>query len=214
MTNLHRVGLKFLAAVLLTATLGIVTVTAQSPLLAAEARGIRGRAQFSTGGGPFQPLKSGTALRPGDVVQTATDSAVDIYLGPAAGTVRLTETATMSIDKMLVSDTNSEVELNLKAGELLGNVSPSAGTSKFVVKAAAGMGAMVKGQFRFDSRGYVVLVDGKAIFVTTPETGDPVAHTLSAPPAVYFSPGTGVQPAPAQLVKEVQKQAKARLPKG
>ena len=205
---------RFLVAALLAAGPLISTASAQSPLLAAEVKGIRGRAQFSTGGGPYQPLKGGTVLRPGDVVQTASQSALDLYLGPAAGTVRLTESATLSIDKMMVNDTASDVELHLKGGEMLGKVSGAVGTSKFIVKTAAGFGAVVKGEFRFDARGYLVLLEGKAIFVTTPHSGEPVANHLSAPPSVFYMPGAGVRPAPSELEKELRKQAKVKLPKG
>ena len=153
-------------------------------------------------------------LRPGDVVQTASQSALDLYLGPVAGTVRLTESATLSIDKMMVNDTLSDVELRLKGGEMLGKVGAAAGTSRFVVKTAAGFGAVVKGEFRFDARGSLVLLEGKALFVTTPDSGEPVANSLSAPPAVFYMPGAGVRPAPPELEKEVRKQAKVKLPKG
>lgn len=201
-------------AALLAAGPLVSTLSAQSPLLAAEVRGILGGARYSTGGGPFQPLKGGTVLRPGDVVQTASQSALDLYLGPAAGTVRLTGSATLSIDKMRVNDTASDVELHLRDGELLGKVGAAAGTSKFVVKTAAGFGAVVRGQFRFDARGSLVLLEGKALFVTTPDSGEPVANSLSAPPSVFYLPGAGVRPAPAELEKEVRKQAKVKLPKG
>lgn len=201
-------------AALLAAGPLVSTLSAQSPLLAAEVKGILGGARYSTGGGPFQPLKGGTVLRPGDVVQTASQSALDLYLGPAAGTVRLTGSATLSIDKMRVNDTASDVELHLRDGELLGKVGAAAGTSKFVVKTAAGFGAVVRGQFRFDARGSLVLLEGKALFVTTPDSGEPVANSLSAPPSVFYLPGAGVRPAPAELEKEVRKQAKVKLPKG
>ena len=212
MTQLLKV--RFLAVALLAAGSLVSALSAQSPLLAAEVKGILGRAQFSTGGGPYQPLKGGTVLRPGDVVQTASQSALDLYLGPAAGTVRLTESATMSIDKMAVNDASSDVELHLKGGELLGKVGGAAGASKFVVKTAVGFGAVVKGEFRFDARGYLVLLEGKALFVTTPDSGEPVANSLSAPPAAVYIPGSGVRPAPSELQKEVRKQAKVKLPKG
>ncbi len=201
-------------AAVLAAGLLLSTLSAQSPLLAAEVKGILGRAQFSTGGGPYQPLKGGTVLRPGDVVQTASQSALDLYLGPAAGTVRLTESATLSIDKMAVNDASSDVELHLKGGELLGKVGGAAGTSKFVVKTAGGLGAVIKGEFRFDARGYFVLLEGKALFVTTPDSGEPIANSLSAPPAAVYMPGSGVRPAPSELQKEVRRQAKVKLPKG
>ena len=192
----------------------VSTLYAQPPLLSAEVRGIRGGAQYSTGGGPFQPLKGGVALRQGDVVQTASQSALDLYLGPAGGTVRLTESATLSIDKLMVNDTASDVELHLKGGEMLGKLGATSGTSKFVVKTAGGIGAVVKGEFRFDARGSLVLLEGKALFVTTPDSGEPVANNLSAPPAVFYMPDAGVRPAPPQLEKEVKKQAKVKLPKG
>jgi hypothetical protein len=210
----HLLKVRFLVAALLAAGPLVNNAFAQSPLLAAEVRGVLGRAQYSTGGGPYQPLKSGAVLRPGDVVQTASQSALDLYLGPAAGTVRLTESATLSIDKMAVNDTSSDVELHLKGGEMLGKVSGTAGTSKFIVKTAGGFGAVVKGEFRFDARGYLVLLDGKALFVTTPDSGEPVANSLSAPPAVVYMPGSGVRPAPSELQKEVRRQAKVKLPKG
>lgn len=212
MTHPLRVGI--LAVTLLAVGPLASTILAQSPLLAAEVKGILGVARYSTGGGEFQPLKGGTVLRPGDVVQTASQSALDLYLGPAAGTVRLTGSATLAIEKMMVNDTGSDVELHLKGGEMLGKVGVAAGPSKFVVKTSAGIGAVVKGEFRFDARGYLVLLDGKALFVTTPESGDPVASNLSAPPAVVFTPATGVRPATSDLEKEVKKQAKVKLPKG
>ena len=202
-----------MAAVLAAGSL-VSTLSAQSPLPGAEVRGLRGGAQYSTGGGPFQPLKGGTVLRQGDVVQTASQSALDLYLGPAAGTVRLTESATLSIDKLMVSDTASDVELHLKGGEMLGKLGATTGTSKFVVKTAGGMGAVIKGEFRFDARGSLVLLEGKALFVTTPDSGEPVANNLSAPPAVFYMPDAGVRPASSQLKKEVKKQAKVKLPKG
>src|ERR1041384_374306 len=52
----------------------------------AKVQAILGRAQFSRASGPFAPLGPGMVLHPGDVVQTATSSAVDLYLvdGPGA----------------------------------------------------------------------------------------------------------------------------------
>lgn len=210
----HLLQVRFLVAAMLAAGSLVSTLSAQSPLLAAEVKGISGRAQFSTGGGPYQPLKGGMILRPGDVVQTASQSALDLYLGPAAGTVRLTESATLSIDKMMVNDTTSDVELHLKGGEMLGKVGAAADTSRFVVKTAAGFGAVVKGEFRFDARGSLVLLEGKALFITTPDSGEPVASHMSAPPSVLYLPGTGVRPASSVVEKEIRKQAKVKLPKG
>ena len=71
-----------------------------------------------------------------------------------------------------------------------------------------------EGQYRIDSHGYLVLLDGKAAYVHVPPSGEPVSHKLQAPPATYFSPVEGVRPAPAALVKEVANQNRSKLPKG
>ena len=47
------------------------------------------------------------------------------------------------------------------------------------------------------------LLEGRLVFVHVPPGGEPAQHTLSAPPAVYFSAVGGVQPAPDALVNEV-----------
>src|SRR5262249_10122934 len=70
-------------------------------------RGILGKAQFSRGGAAFAPLRTGMELNSGDVVQTATGAAVDLYLGDIPGTMRLTESTTLALDKLSVSDGSS-----------------------------------------------------------------------------------------------------------
>ena len=182
----------------------------------AEVRGWIGRAQFSRAAGAFQPVKKNTVLEAGDIIQTASGSAVDIFLGDLAGTVRLTESSTLVIEKSVLTDpaagANFQVNLALKSGELLGRITPHGGASRFQVAVPAGIAAVVDGQFRIDSRGYFVLLEGKGVFVHAPATGEPTAHTLAAPPAVYFSPVEGVRTAPEPLVREVAGQTRSKLP--
>src|SRR5262245_15544708 len=85
---------KFLQSIALIATLSVA--------VAAEAAGVTvtgllGRAQSSTAGGAYRPLKVGAVLQPGDILQTATDSALDLDLGPNGGTVRLLQSATVRL---------------------------------------------------------------------------------------------------------------------
>jgi hypothetical protein len=190
---------------------------------AAEAKaplvGLLGSAQYSRAGGPFIPVKKGAVFEAGDVIKVEGGSAVDIFFGPLAGTVRLTESTTLVIEKSVVADGQLgaaafELNLFLRDGEMLGRVERHGGGSRFQVKVPVGLGAIVEGQFRIDSRGYVVLMDGKGAFVHVPASGEPVSHTLQAPPAVYFSPVEGVRPAPAALVREVSFQNRSKLPKG
>ena len=218
--HMKRIPLKTLAVSLL--LLGSMAGIADGVAAAAEAKapllGLLGTAQYSRAGGPFVPVKKGAVFEAGDVIKTESGSAMDIFFGPLAGTVRLTESTTLVIEKSVVAEerlgATFELNLSLREGEILGRVERHGGGSRFQVKVPTGLGAIVEGQFRIDARGYVVLLDGKAVYVHVPPSGDPVPHTLKGPPAVYFSPVEGVQPAPAALVREVTNQNRSKLPKG
>jgi hypothetical protein len=70
-----------------------------------------------------------------------------------------------------------------------------------------------KGCFSFRRAGNqkppITLLEGRLVFVHVPPGGEPARHTLNAPPAVYFSPVGGIQPAPDALVNEVTKELDA-----
>jgi hypothetical protein len=182
----------------------------------AKVQAILGQAQFSKAGGPFTPLGPGMVLRAGDLVQTATGSAVDLYLGEVAGTVRLTESATLVLDKLTMSDSSGsglDVQLNLRGGELLGLVKPVPQDSRFEIKVSNGIAHIIQGRFRMDANGRVVVLEGKAIFAHVPPSGEASAHTLTAPPGVYFAPLEGIQPATKDLTREIMKQMRSKLPR-
>jgi len=182
----------------------------------AKVRAILGQAQFSKAGGPFTPLGPGMVLRTGDLVQTATGSAVDLDLGEIAGTVRLTESATLVLDKLMTSDSigsGFDVQLALRGGELLGLAKPVPPDARFEIKVSNGIAQIVRGRFRVDANGRVVVLEGKAIFAFVPVGGEASAHTLTAPPGVYFAPQEGVQPATKQLTREIMKQMRPKLPR-
>jgi hypothetical protein len=193
------------------------TAQAQAPTATngAQVRGLLGRAKYSTAGGPFAELTGGTTLHAGDRIQTASGSALDLYLGPSAGTVRLAESTTVSIEKLAVTDGAFDIELALRNGELLGKGHRVPPGSKLVIKNATGFGAVLEGHFRFDARGHVVLLEGKIIFVQIGAKGsEPVPYHLNAPPAVYWSPAEGMKLAPSALTREVNNQTRSKLPKG
>ena len=179
----------------------------------AELRGLLGRAQFSRAGGPFQAVVAGATFETGDVIQTAAGSAVALDLGAGVGTVRLTESTTLVIEKWWVAEHAYELNLFLRDGEMLGRVAHPTSPSRFQVKVNSGLGAIVEGQFRLDAKGYLVLLDGKAKYVQMPSGGEPTAHALNTPPAQYLPPVGGVRAAPAELVKEVNNQLRSKLPK-
>jgi hypothetical protein len=191
-------------------------IAAESQPAKATVRGILGHAQFARGNSQFAALGPGMDLRPGDLIQTASKSAIELDFGDRIGTVRLTESAVMVLGRIESIDGNpgggSNIQLDLRGGEVLGNVKRVPTGSSFEVKTPAGLAQVVEGQFRVDTQGYVVVTQGKVLFAHVPATGEPTANNLTAPPAVYFSPAEGLRPAPKPLEREVTKQLKAKMP--
>jgi hypothetical protein len=190
---------------------------AAGPLVQVPVKGVLGRAQYSRANGPFIPLGPGMSVRGGDVVQTANGSAVDLDFGSPAGLVRLTENAVLHLDALNKASTNqggaTEIKLNLKSGELLGIAKRVPDEGRFEIKIPVGLVQILEGRYRIDARGYIVLVEGKALLAYVPATGEPQAHTLTAPKPVYFSPAEGLNFAPKELEREVDKQLRAKLPR-
>src|SRR5688572_32932658 len=91
-----------------------------------EVKAVRGQATSYIPGGSPTPLKAGAMLSPGSTVKTGKESSVDLALGKAAGTIRVEENTTFTIDKFLLTDTGADsvvdVQLNLPEGTILGNV--------------------------------------------------------------------------------------------
>jgi hypothetical protein len=191
-----------------------VTTNAPSADAQIKVKGTQGRVQFSRKDGPFVPAAEATVLRAGDVIRTATGSAAELDFGPGPGTVRVTEGTIVAIEKLVLPKQPGAafaVELTLRSGELLGSFKESGAESRFEVKTASGIARPLRGQFRVQARGFLVVLEGKAIFAYVPVGGEPAVHTLTAPPACYFTPSVGVQPAPRNLVREVNTQMKAKL---
>jgi hypothetical protein len=192
---------------------GLRAAPAASMPAKAVSKGLLGNAQFSRAGGPFQAVSPGVLFEAGDVIQTAAGAALDLDFGSELGTVRLTELTTLVIEKWQGTGPGYELNLFLRDGEMLGRVTHPMIPSRFQIKVNTGVGAIVEGQFRLNAKGYLVLLDGKGAYVHAPFGGEPVAHSLTAPPQ-YFSPSSGgVRPAPPELVKEVNSQWRSKLPK-
>jgi len=176
----------------------------------AEVRAVAGTATYSKDGAPGQPLKVGTVLNSGTTIKTGPESTVDLFLGNSAGVVRVAEKSTMSLDKLALTDTGAdtavEVQLNLPDGQMFFNVNKLSQASRYEIKVPNGVAGIrgTKGSARSDASW--VLLDGTLIFVYAPPTGNPTPYVLKAPPAVYFTPATGLRPAPEDLVRGVRGQ--------
>lgn len=218
MNSVHRLAHTLACLLFLTCLSTARSVhAAESQPGKATVRGILGRAQFARGSSPFTALGPGMDLRPGDLIQTASKSAIELDFGDLIGTVRLTESAVLVLGKIGATGTDliigPDIQLDLRNGELLGDVKRVSAGCSFEVKTPAGLAQVIEGQFRIDTQGVVVVAEGKVLFAHVPSTGEPTANNLTAPPAVYFSPSEGVRPAPKALAREVTKQLKAKMPR-
>ena len=177
---------------------------------------ILGQAQASRIPGQYFALGPGMDVREGYTIQTANESAIDLDFGPGIGTVRLTESAAVFLEKVSVGNTESntfEVILALKKGELLGNIKSVPSGSRVEVKITQGLAQALGGRFRVSDQAYLVVLEGQTLLAHLPTVGEPAAHSLKAPPPTYFSPAEGVRPAPKPLIREVEKQFKSKLPR-
>lgn len=209
MTFRTNVAIKLLGVAVLATALN--SLQAQTVPGKAEVRAIKGPVVYSTGGGPSMPAKVGTVLGPGTTVKTGAGASVDLFLGNSAGLVRLTENTTLALDKLTLTDTGAdtavEVQLNLTDGTILGNVNKLSAASRYEIKTPNGVAGIRGTRFRMAANSFIVLLEGTMVFVYVPGGNqNPTPYTLAGPPAVYFSPTAGVQPATQDLLTEVKGQ--------
>jgi hypothetical protein len=179
-------------------------------------RGLMGSATYSTAGSAAMPLRPDSTIPIGSVVKTGTGAAVDLSLSHNAGVVRLLQNATLSIDHFNASGPTTgapvDIQLNLSGGAMLGFDQKLSATSKYRVKVPQGIADVTGSKYRLDAQGYLVLLEGTALFAFVSAGGEPTPFPMTAPPAVYFSPlEGGVRPAPSELEREVTLQAKGKL---
>ena len=189
-----------------------------------EVRNIKGQATYSVPGGPGKPMKIGQTLIAPTTVKTGPESTVDLFLGSTAGIVRIAQNTSISIDKLTTMETGAdavvEAQMNLPKGQIFFDVNKISQASRYEIKVPYGVagirgtgGAINDGtpnpQPDFGGRSLppVLLTDGRLIQVYNPPGGAaPVAYTLTAPPAVAWSPTGGVQPAPQEDINFVSGQ--------
>jgi hypothetical protein len=199
------------AASLVSAILLIAGLSRAADALAtAEVSGVSGGVT-ATVGGSEAPLVTGMRLAAGATIRAAPGSAADIYLGPAAGVIRLTQKAVLTIERLESTNNAVDVYLHLRQGAILGNGSKVSAGAKFQIKNASGIADISNAAFRLHAEGYLVVIEGKVRFAHVPPDSPGKLHSLHAPPAVYFSPTEGIKEAPKELVREIVNQSKAQL---
>jgi hypothetical protein len=192
---------------------------------------IQGAARYSTGNNMWQPLKVGTILRAGALVQTAQDSFVDVVIGdqnqpsarPSAGSyhtykpvaeqdlVRLWADSVLSFDKLASVETGADVitetQLDLRMGKIFGTTKKLAAGSRYEVKIPNGVAGIRGTIYTLSSDGVVQVLVGSVVVAYTRPDGTVVTQVVTG--GYQFDAKTGqVTPIPDFDQKEMVKAAK------
>ncbi|MCF7669363.1 MAG: FecR domain-containing protein [Verrucomicrobia bacterium] len=193
------------------ATSFIVSAQAQMQQGKAQVKAVRGSAQYSVDGGAWEALTVGTVLRPGAVVKTAAASEVDLFLDANGPAVRIKESTTLGIDKLLFEktgvDTVIETQLDLQNGRILGNVKKLAAASKYEVNVPTGVVGISGTVFDISSSGIVHVIEGSVVVVyINPFTGATSSHRVNQ--GETFVPPTeeGAEPVVELMTPELMNQ--------
>jgi hypothetical protein len=160
------------------------TASAQDGQRTAEVVRLKGSARYSTDGGTWQPLKIGTMLSNGAVIQTAEDSNVDVVFSegkspvrrPRVGefssfsptvsrdVIRIQADSVMAIDKMTATDTGAdkitETQVDLRSGSLAGAVRKVSAASTFEIKIPNGVAGIRGTLFAITALGVIQCWEG------------------------------------------------------
>jgi FecR-like protein len=181
---------------------------AQSPPPgAAKVVRLKGGARYTTGNNVWQPLRVGSVVRPGTVIQTAGDgSYVDLVLGdgqaplprpmarPVIGDsrsytpsadqniVRLFENTVLGVDKLSSTETGadivSETQLDLQRGRLFGNVKKMSAASKYEVKLPNGVAGIRGTIYTLSADGVVQVLVGSVVIAYIGADGNAVTQVV------------------------------------
>lgn len=170
----------------------------------AQVRGVTGRAFYSKDGAQFKPLRVGTKLPAGSVVRTEANSKVDMLIDTDKSVVRVQESSQLGIDTLKVDDAGIEPvvenDLNLPAGEILGNVKKIAAASKYQVKTPNGVAAIRGTEYRVNANGQVTVVSGRvAVTITRTVGNQQISLTVMVEAGQTFTPPPQTAEGTAQL---------------
>jgi hypothetical protein len=199
---------------------------------------IKGNARYSLGNDVWEPLKVGTVLRAGSVIQTENRAGVYVDLvlygtqsgsmsGAAGGggggayqptaaqyMVRLLENSQLGIDKLTSMQTGSEVvtdtQLDLKKGRVMGSVKKLSAASKYEVKLPNGVAGIRGTTYLVTTDGMIDVLDGSVVVAYQTPSGV-VTQVVSA--GQSFNTNTGqlgtIDPATMSMLQSYAKGAPA-----
>jgi hypothetical protein len=182
----------------------VSTLTAQtSDESSAKVVRLKGDARYSTGNNVWQPLKVGDIVRPGTIIQTASNSRLDLAVGAGApgvsqggapsamlsyrpsseqNMVRIWENTLLGVDRMTETHTGADVvtetQLDLKAGRITGTVKKMSAASKYEVKIPNGVAGIRGTVYDISADGVMKILSGSGVMAYPGADGSPVTQVV------------------------------------
>ncbi|MDB6123119.1 MAG: FecR protein [Pedosphaera sp.] len=183
-----------------------LTTAPANAKVSARVVGFTGEARYTTDNKSWTRIQKGDVLKSGTVIQTAGKSSVDIILGDAreqmsnvssrnnnslvipdeqaANVVRIFENTVLGIDKLTVEQTGadevSETQLDLKAGEIMGNVKKMSAASKYEIKIPNGVAGIRGTTYHIAASGVVDVLAGQVVIAVVGKDGTVVTRQVTA----------------------------------
>jgi FecR protein len=210
-----------------------VVANPSSPEVTAKVVNVEGKARVSVDGKGWQQVSKGDIIKPGSVIQTAGNgSKVDIVLGAKDGNVsfnaqpisnnhsgagagesvgqnvvRIYENSVLAIDKLTVekngADEVSETQLDLRAGQIMGNVKKLSAASKYEIKIPNGVAGIRGTTYLIAASGVVNVLTGSVVVAVVDKDGAVVTRVVSA--GFRYDPASDkIMPIPTPQVKKLE----------
>lgn len=175
-----------------------LAVSSQAAQGMAKVVKLHGAARYSNGNNVWVPVSIGIVLKPGTVIQTASESSVDLLLSDEdtirttpvvnnqgdskskskalLNVVRLRDNTLLAIDKLSSEktgvDTVTDTQLDLRAGTIFGNVKKTSAASRYEIKLPNGV-AGIRGTIYSISASGIITVYVGSIVLTYFTPADP-----------------------------------------
>ena len=195
---------------------------------------LKGSARYSTGNNVWQPIKTGTLLKSGFIIQTAADSYVDVLLGESESAVtppravvgdqvsyqskaaqdliRLRDDTVLALDKLTVTDTGAdqitETQLDLRSGKIFGSVNKLSPASHYEIKLPNGVAGIRGTVYMISADGVVQVLSGSVVISWVALDGTPATQTVGF--GNQFDTRTGMM----TPITEIQSQEMVRISQG
>src|SRR5882672_823905 len=236
--NMKKIRSLVPGLVVVALALAFISTAAAQTQGAAKVVRMKGSARYSTGNNVWVPVKLGSVLRPGTVIQTGLERGafVDLVLGdgeaPVAGggsgagggdamfyqpsseqnIVRVTGNSILAIDKLTSLETGADVvtetQLDLRAGKIFGNVKKMSAASKYEVKIPNGVAGIRGTIYQISADGVVQVLVGSVVIAYVGPDGTVVTQVVVG--GQQFDARTGqMTPIPQYLIKDLMREAKA-----